>query len=316
MPFNSREFVRNLFAASQTSSGGRKCPSNLSADDEPRLTFAVIGDWGRQGSPDQRRVARQMGIVCERDKAAFVVSVGDNFYERGVTSLDDSHWQQSFETVYDAPSLQIPWYVTLGNHDYAGLCQPQLEYGETHSRWILPARYYSQVYQVTPAMQLECFFLDTCPFVNEYQNNPELSDVSFQDPKAQLDWLDSSLSASRAEWKLVFGHHPTYSSGLAHGNQPEIIQHVLPILEKHHVQAYFAGHDHDLEHLKLDRLDLIVSGAGSEHRPMQNPPTSPFSRSCSGFVMASVGENNMHVRFFDGEGDNLYSANVVHDLVD
>jgi hypothetical protein len=76
------------------------------------------------------------------------------------------------------------------------------------------------------------------------------------------------------------------SSGLAHGNQPEIIQHVLPILEKHHVQAYFAGHDHDLEHLKLGHLHLIVSGAGSEHRPMKSPATSPFSRACSGFVMA------------------------------
>jgi tartrate-resistant acid phosphatase type 5 len=224
--------------------------------------------------------------------------------------------QQSFETVYVAQSLQVPWYVTLGNHDYAGLCQPQLEYGETHSRWVIPARYYSQIHQVTPTMQLECFFLDTCPFVEEYQNDPELSDVSAQDPGAQLEWLDSSLSASKAEWKLVFGHHPTYSSGLAHGNQPEIIQHVLPILEKRHVQAYFAGHDHDLEHLKLDCLDLVISGAGSEHRAVKSPATSPFSRACSGFVMASVGKNDMQVRFFDGEGHNLYSANVIHDFVD
>ena len=103
MPLNRRGFVRNLFAASQTSQAGRIFLSNLSADDQPRLTFAVIGDWGRQGSPDQRQVASQMGIACERDKATFVVSVGDNFYEHGVTSVDDSHWQHSFETVYDAP---------------------------------------------------------------------------------------------------------------------------------------------------------------------------------------------------------------------
>jgi tartrate-resistant acid phosphatase type 5 len=159
-----------------------------------------------------------------------------------------------------------------------------------------------------------CFFLDTCPLVREYQNHPEFSDVSAQDPDRQLEWLDSSLSASKAKWKLVFGHHPTYSSGLAHGNQPEIIQRVLPVLEMHHVQAYFAGHDHDLEHLKLGHLDLIVSGAGSEHRPMKTPATSPFSWACLGFVMASVGESDMHVRFFDGEGQNVYSAKVIHDL--
>jgi tartrate-resistant acid phosphatase type 5 len=102
-------------------------------------------------------------------------------------------------------------------------------------------------------------------------------------PTHSLSGLTALSLLPKAEWKLVFGHHPTYSSGLAHGNQPEIIQHVLPILEKHHVQAYFAGHDHDLEHLKLDHLDLIISGAGSEYRPVKSPATSPFSRACFGF---------------------------------
>jgi hypothetical protein len=49
---------------------------------------------------------------------------------------------------------------------------------------------------------------------------------------------------------------------------------------------------------------------------VKNPTTSAFSRACSGFVMASVGEHNMQVRFFDGEGHNLYFAKVVHDPVD
>jgi len=287
--------------------------SQLRADETPdgALNFAIIGDWGRQGRPDQKQVAQQMGIACHEAGAAFVISVGDNFYERGVTSLDDDHWQKSFETVYDATSLQVPWYVILGNHDYAGNCVPQLEYGKTHPRWIMPTRYYKKLFPVDATTHLECFYLDTCPFIAEYQNNPEFSEIPAQDAAAQLAWLEQGLSASKADWKFVFGHHPIYSSGLAHGNQPEMITHILPLLQKYKVQAYFAGHDHDLEHLKVGDLDLIVSGAGSEHRPVKTPASSPFSQACSGFALASVGPRDMQVRFIDNVGQLLYTAKVV-----
>jgi len=308
-----RDFVRTIFVASQAALVSRLVPDDLQADEPSAqaLHFAIIGDWGRQGRPDQREVAQQMALACEKVGASFVVSVGDNFYERGVTSLEDDHWQKSFETVYDAPSLQVPWYVILGNHDYAGKCEPQLEYGKTHPRWIMPARYYAKTYSIDATTKLECFYLDTCPFVKEYHDRPlEFVEIPAQDSAAQLKWLDKALAASTAEWKLVFGHHPAYSSGLAHGNQPEVIELILPLLHKHRVQAYIAGHDHDLEHLKVGDLDLIVSGAGSEHRPVKEPATSPFSQACSGFAMASVGPHEMQVRFIDNAGTLLYTAKV------
>jgi tartrate-resistant acid phosphatase type 5 len=312
MPLTRRAFVRTLFAASQTALVGRLISSPLYADDLPSgaLNFAIIGDWGRQGRPDQKQVARQMGIACKNAAASFVISVGDNFYERGVTSLDDDHWQRSFETVYDAPSLHVPWYVILGNHDYLGKCEPQLEYGKTHPRWIMPARYYTHLYPIDTSTNLECFYIDTCPFIHEYQNNPDFGELAGQDAGKQLAWLEQALAASQAQWKLVFGHHPIYSSGLAHGNQPEIIEHILPLLQKYRVQAYIAGHDHDLEHLKVGDLDLIVSGGGSEHRPVKTPATSPFSRAVSGFALASVRANEMQVRFIDNLGNALYTAKV------
>jgi len=313
MPLTRRDFVRTLFAASQTALVGKLMSGPLRADDMPvgALNFAIIGDWGRQGRPDQKQVARQMAIACKKAAASFVVSVGDNFYERGVTSLDDDHWQKSFETVYDAPSLQIPWYVILGNHDYAGNTEPQLAYGKTHPRWNMPARYYTRIYPMDASTKLECFYIDTCPFVEEYRRNPmEFTEIPAQDAHAQLGWLEDSLAASKADWKLVFGHHPIYSSGLAHGNQPEMIESILPLLQKYKVQAYFAGHDHDLEHLKVGDLDLIVSGAGSEHRPVKTPPTSPFSVATSGFALASVRPHDMQVRFIDNLGNLLYTAKV------
>ena len=314
MPLTRRAFFRTLFIASQSALVGRYLSSPLRADDMPAgaLNFAILGDWGRRGRPDQREVAQQMALACQKSSASFVISVGDNFYETGLTSLEDDQWQLSFEKVYDAPSLQVPWYVILGNHDYIGKTEPQLSYGKTHPRWNMPARYYTKVYSVDATTHLECFYIDTCPFIEEYKNNPEFTkgELPAQDTARQLQWLDRALADSKAEWKLVFGHHPVYSSGLAHGNQPEIIAHILPLLEKYKVQAYFSGHDHDLEHLKAGDLDLIVSGAGSEHRPVKTPATSPFSQAVSGFTLASVSRAEMQVRFIDNVGNLLYTAKV------
>jgi tartrate-resistant acid phosphatase type 5 len=63
----------------------------------PSLDFMAIGDWGRNGRWQQREVARQMGRSAAAIGSRFVISVGDNFYEDGVTSIADPQWQSSFE---------------------------------------------------------------------------------------------------------------------------------------------------------------------------------------------------------------------------
>ena len=237
-----------------------------------------------------------MAIACKNAGAGFIVSVGDNFYEDGVASLEDSHWQQTFERVYADDSLQVPWYVILGNHDYRGNCDVQLEYGKTHPRWIMPARYYTQIHRVDASTNLECFYIDTSPMISEYQREHGMKAIFTQDVGAQLAWLDQSLAASKAPWKFVFGHHPIYSSGLTHGNQEDMIKLILPILQKHKVQAYFCGHDHDLQHLKADDINLFISGGGSEHRPVKTTAQTQFGKSSSGFALASVRANDMQLR--------------------
>jgi acid phosphatase len=311
MPVTRRDFVRTLFVASQATLASRLVSGNLRAE-EPAgksLTFAVIGDWGRLGRPDQAQVSAQMAIACKNAAAKFVVSLGDNFYEVGVKSATDPQFAESFENVYTGDSLQVPWHVVLGNHDYCGNCEAQLDYAKTHPRWGMPARYYSQSHDIDAATKLDIFYIDTCPFIIEYQHHHLIGpNIATQNPAAQLAWLDQALGTSTAQWKFVMGHHPAYSSGLAHGNQPEIIEHILPLLQKHKVQAYFAGHDHDLEYLKVGDLNLIISGAGSENRPVKQPDTSPFSRAVSGFVMASVSAINLQLQFIDNSGNVLYTA--------
>jgi hypothetical protein len=86
---------------------------------------AVLGDFGYPGKggkpcgehPDQRRVADAMfRYHTERMKFAFGLTLGDNFYPKGVKDIKDPHWKCSWEDFYTR--LEIPFYATLGNHDY------------------------------------------------------------------------------------------------------------------------------------------------------------------------------------------------------
>ena len=313
MPLTRRAFVRTLFVASQTAVLNELLPRSLfAATPAPgTLNFAVIGDWGHPGPTDQPAVAHQMGIACQKASAKFVISVGDNFYNNGVTSVTDPRFQQSFENIYTAPSLQVPWYLVLGNHDYNGNCDAQIAYSKTNKRWNMPARYYSKVHDVDAETKVEIFHIDTCPMVIAYQNDLKMKDIRQQDTKVQLAWLNQALAASTAPWKLVVGHHPIYSSGLGHGTQPELVERVLPLLEKHKVQAYFAGHDHDLEHLQTGTLNLFISGGGFEHRPMRDLPQSKFADpSISGFAMASLSANELNISLVDSLGNTIYSTSV------
>ena len=234
------------------------------------LTFLAVGDWGRDGASHQRDVAGQMGLAAHRAGCRFIVSTGDNFYENGVQSARDPQWESSFERIYTAPSLQLPWYAVLGNHDYRGVPQAQIDYAIGSGRWRMPARYYRVAGSELGLADADLFFLDTSPLVHKYRDSVEgaiAMNVATQDVEAQLAWLDQELARSQAPWKIVFGHHTIYSGGSAHGNTVELVAQVMPLLERHGVQVYINGHEHDLQHIRVRAVDYICAGAGSETRP-------------------------------------------------
>src|SRR5277367_212197 len=168
-----REFVRILFVASQAVVASRFLPASLLAGtitppaSAKGLNFLVFGDWGRQGEQDQVEVAVQMARAAKDLNPKFVISVGDNFYENGVKSVDDPHWQKSFEEVYYDPALQIPWHCILGNHDYhsGGDCDAQIAYHKINPRWNMPARYYQQTHQIDSNITADFFYMDTTPML-------------------------------------------------------------------------------------------------------------------------------------------------------
>jgi acid phosphatase len=252
-----------------------------------------------------------MAEVAAVTDCAFVISTGDNFYSSGVESVDDPQWTTTFEQTYADRSLQVPWYAVLGNHDYRGSVNAEMNYTIRSRRWRMPARYWQQDFSVAGG-GVSFFFLDTFPLTHLpllRARVPVLGDGA--EAHAQLAWLERALASSSARWKFVVGHHPVVSSG-SHRGSPALLEHVDPLLRRYRVAAYFNGHDHDLEYLRNGPLSYICSGAGSEFRPMGEPqPQSVFAYDRGvGFASCSVTGEFMRLRFHDGHGAQLYAATL------
>ena len=284
------------------------------------LNFLVLSDWGRDGMTNKDKkavgqviVEKQLGETAQEVDASFIVTCGDNFHGHGVPSSTDSLWLMNFENVYTASSLMIPWYITLGNHDYEGNVDAELEYAKTSKRWIEPARYYSFTKKLSGSTQVLFVILDSTPFVEEYINQKDDGHhVSGQKIAVQMVWCDSVLSASKANWKFVFFHHPAYSASSTHGSTREIQRVFVPLFEKYHVNACFSGHDHDLQHSRPDSatVEYFGCGGGSENRPAGSAYFTKYSVGSLGFCVVSMTSNIARISFVNEAGQQLYTYNI------
>jgi tartrate-resistant acid phosphatase type 5 len=307
--YNRREVLSALAATAAVTA----IPNGFAAAVPAPCNFLVVGDWGRDGNAHQREVAVQMGRAAQSLASQCVFSVGDNFYEDGVQATSDPLWRSSFEAIYSAPSLQVPWYVALGNHDYRGNPQAQIDYATISQRWRLPSRYYKVSGKQIGAPHLDVFVIDTSPLVHKYRKDVHsaiAANVLTQDVPAQLRWLDEQLSRSTAPWRLVLGHHTIYSGGSGHGDTPETTELIEPLLRKHGVQAYINGHDHDLQHIRRGGADYLCCGAGSEVRPVQAVEGTLYCAARSGFAALRSTLDSLSVEFRDFTGATLYRGEI------
>jgi hypothetical protein len=276
---------------------------------ENALNFFVISDWGWSGEKDQQVVANGMATQADYMNPQFIVSCGDNFQIAGVTSTEDPLWKSNFENVYTQKSLQVDWFPVLGNHDYKGNTQAQIDYSKISPRWKLEDHYYTFVRKINDSISARFIFLDTPPFVEQYHTKGGYPDVAAQDTAKQIQWLKDVLANSKEQWKVVFGHHPVYSASKTHGNTPEMIQRVKPLLEKYHAQFYFCGHDHDFQHLREKGKDVeyVVTGTGGEPRPSSMNDLSLFSNSTAGFSEVTFHADSIRVIFMGANGEPQYT---------
>ncbi|WP_184550450.1 metallophosphoesterase [Mucilaginibacter sp. FT3.2] len=281
--------------------------SSFSAGDFP-LNFVAIGDWGRNGEYHQLEVGKQMGEWAAIHPNKFIISVGDNFYPRGVVSENDPLWHYSFESVYTAHSLQDDWYPVLGNHDYGTDPDAQVRYSKISRRWNMPSRYYSKEVKLGKGKETVLFvFIDTQPIVYE---------MADQAPDKQLAWIDDTLKQASPDvkWKIVVGHHPYYTVGPRIKNYDTLaIRKALSgLFDKHKVDIYLSGHEHSLQHLKPGGYThQFISGAGSELTEVTpGVPYSRFQASEHGFMYFSINAKQLNVKAINDSGKVLYETTI------
>jgi len=278
-------------------------------DTKNAFNFFVISDWGWNGSPDQRKVADQMAITARYINLRFIVTCGDNFQLNGVTSVHDSLWFINYKNVYWQKSLHVDWYPVLGNHDYIGNTQAEIDYSRICRRWKMENYYYTFARRINDSVSARFIFLDTPPLVDAYYlDTATYPDIEKLDSAKEIQWLKETLSRSTEQWKLVFGHHPIFSASPYHGNTKEMIEKVKPLLEKFGAQIYFCGHDHDLQHLKEKngKVDYLVTGTGGNCRRDSTDEQSIYSNSVLAFSFVSFKADGISVAFINTSGQEIY----------
>ncbi|KAL8042730.1 hypothetical protein ABFS82_09G074000 [Erythranthe guttata] len=284
------------------------------------VSFLVVGDWGRGGNFNQSRVATQMGEIGKKLGIDFVISTGDNFYYTGLKGVNDPMFKKSFTNIYTAKSLQIPWYIVLGNHDYMGSTGAQLSpvLRKIDNRWHCMRNF------IVETGILDIVFIDTTPFVDKYFENPKKQRFDWKDVLPRGKYmsylsrnLDLALKKSEAPWKIVVGHHTMKSIG-SHGDTEEIVTHLLPILEENEVKMYINGHDHCLEHLSNEEgsMQFFTSGGGSKawkneiHYKNHNDSTH-FYYDGQGFMSVEITYDKAKIAFYDVSGKPIYKINTM-----
>ncbi|MEZ5402554.1 MAG: metallophosphoesterase [Bryobacteraceae bacterium] len=256
----------------------------------------AFGDFGYDGHDSgQRKVAEAIERRHRETRFHFGLTLGDNFYPRGVKSVHDPKWKEIWEADYG--KLRIPFYATLGNHDYMGNEQAQVEYTARSESWKMPFRYYTFA-----AGPVRFFALDT----DEGTAKHWFFQSAWSD--RQAEWLDEQLAKhAAARWKIVYGHHPIFSDG-HHGDEKRLQKKLLPILEKHKVDLYLCGHEHDLQHHESNGIDFVIAGGGGKDTRSVAARRARYAEGRHGFLEIKATEALVEARLTALDGSLLHGV--------
>ena len=279
------------------------------------VRFIALGDAG-EGNIAQYAVADAMEVVCADLGCDFVLYLGDNFYDTGVSGVDDEQFYTKFESPYE--ELDLTFYVVMGNHDLGfdgvGLefwkAPYYVEYSGYSTKWTMPDTYYA-----LQTRNVVLLGLDT-------------TEIFFDLADDQQSWFDNEIAQinkKATDWVIAYGHHPYISNG-RHGNAGEYegIADWIPGLGIPRgdyvkeffdesvcgkVDLYLSGHDHNRQWLEdTCGTTFVVSGAGAKTTDLEGrgTPTLFEDDTRPGFLWVEIEGLRLTAKFFDQDGKEDY----------
>jgi hypothetical protein len=204
----------------------------LTTSAAPRLTdpirFVALGDGGN-GSEAHNAIAKRMSEV----PFDFMIILGDIANEHGTPKEIEEH----FFVPYRDFLRYVPAYPSLGNHErHTRKGKPYLD------AFVLPGeeRYYSFDWG-----DVHFAAIDTT-----------------QRDREQLGWLAADLASTKQRWKIVFGHHPMYTSGRRSASAVDTRKAFAKIITDNKVDLVLTGHEHQYERFRVANVNYIVGGGG------------------------------------------------------
>jgi len=237
--------------------------------------FAVIADTG-SGNIHQYAVGRALARYHEKNPFDTVLLAGDNIYNNGEFSKISSAFAIPYE---DLLQRGVKFYACLGNHDVRSANGDlQVAYPQFNMQG---KRYYTH-----GRGDVRFFVLET----------NSIADPISPDREAQLEWLDRELTASKAKWNIVYGHHNIYSAGVYQVNRV-MERDVTPILKKHKVKLWINGHDHNYQRSNpIDGVTyLVCGGGGASLYPVQAQSWTAFAETTHSFGIVEVYQDQILV---------------------
>jgi Icc-related predicted phosphoesterase len=241
-------------------------------DPAPTVHLAIVGDGGDGGSridATGSAVAR-IGAVEPYDA---LLLLGDNVYPNGDPAGLADTVDEPFADVLDGGAELL---AILGNHDVGS------GYGDAQLEALgMPGHYWAKEYGDVLIVGLDS---------NE-----------MEDP-AQLRFLDDTLAATDATWRIVALHHPAYSAGYQ-GSSIEVRDALAPYVESHQVQLVLSGHDHDYQRsMPIDGATYVVSGGASGTRRTGEDDFTATSYSWHHFVDIAITDDQLVLRAVGQDG--------------
>ena len=261
---------------------------------EEESIYCFVGDAG-EVNPTQSMVVKALA----NSDCTLVWHLGD-ITQLGVQSINDPELKESFLNPFK-PFLDtnIPFYLTVGNHDYKGDPTVYLEVAKEYPSIYHPSNFYTKRFGEL------CFFaLDTTIFDKLYY---------FHKRGNQIRWLKDKVEElkGKCEFSIAVAHHPLFSSGDRDRANPQ-----LAIFLENYVfgtfDIYITGHNHVLadegDHKKTRQL-ISATGALPGGSP-SDTESGKFNVEIPGFLKMIVSNNIARYEFIDAKKNETLWTNV------
>ena len=256
--------------------------------------YCFIGDAG-EVNPTQAVVVEALA----NSDCSVVWHLGD-ITQLGVQSINDPELQESFLTPFK-PFLEteIPFYLTVGNHDYKGDPAVYLEVAKDYPSIYHPKNFYTKQFGKL------CFFaLDTTIFDKLYY---------FYKRGGQIRWLEEEVERlkDQCDFSIAVAHHPLFSSGDRDRANPQ-----LAIFLENYVfgtfDIYITGHNHVLadegDHKKTLQL-ISATGALPGGSPLETDK-GKFNIETPGYLKMTIDNITARYEFVSAENNEILWSNI------